>query len=211
MSFTLELCLIRHGETEWTEQALLHGRLDSPLSPRGRRHAEQTAGALAGQKFDAAYVSPRGRARQTAEIITRPLRLEAQVLAGLAEADYGWLEGRSLRRWEPDGTGPRLWRPLARALLHLTGERPGPFGRRVQAALDEMLARRPGGRLLVVTHWGVISMIMALLLDGEPQIWRRYGPWAACGITELRLDGSGWQAVRVNDHRHLDQSELEFD
>jgi len=206
---TVELVLVRHGETEWTEKGRLHGRLDSPLSPAGRLHAEQAARRLQEETFAAIYTSPRGRARQTADIIAQPLGQTPKVLDGLAEAHYGWLEGRSLHRWEPDGTGSRPWRPLARLIHATTAERPAPFGRRVQAALDTLAERHPGSRLLVITHWGVISMVMALLLDGDPATWRRYGPWAACGISELRREGAGWQAVRLNDQSHLQKERVE--
>jgi probable phosphoglycerate mutase len=199
------LYLIRHGETEWTEKALLHGRLDSPLSATGVLHARATAAALDGGVFDAIYTSPRGRARQTAEIVARPLGLAPQPLEGLAEADYGWMEGRSLRRWDPDpGDGSRsLGGWLGHVAITLTGERPGRFSQRVQAAFEELAGRHLGQRVVAVTHWGVLSMAMALLLDGDPQTRRRYGPWAACGLSELVLADGRWQAVRLNDQSHL--------
>src|SRR4030043_435873 len=71
MTSGLSLVLVRHGETEWMERGRLHGRLDSPLSPTGRRHAEQAAQRLHRERFDALYTSPLGRAMETAAILRR--------------------------------------------------------------------------------------------------------------------------------------------
>ncbi len=202
---SLRLILVRHGETEWTDLGLLHGRLDSPLSPAGRRHAGQAADSLAGQRFDAAYSSPRGRALETAAILCRPLGLTPWPLDGLAEADYGWMEGRSLRHWDPDPGHKRqtIRSRLARLAIGVTGEPFASFSRRVAAALVKMQADHPDGRLLIITHWGVLSLTMAMLLDGDARLRRKYGPWAACGISELCSNGAGWEAVRLNDKSHL--------
>jgi broad specificity phosphatase PhoE len=218
MTSDLQLVLVRHGETEWTELGLLHGRLDSPLSARGRRHAEQVALQLQGEPFDALYSSPQGRAMETADIIGNTTRLVPQPLEGLREADYGWLEGRSIIRYDPAGLGVRLLRPATMVMLRLTGERPEQIADRVREAVETITAHYPSGRVLVVTHWGVLNMIMACLVDRDPRVWKNHGPWAACGITELRApDGlprvaamdpilrptSGWKVIRLNDSAHL--------
>ena len=199
----LELVLVRHGETEWTDRGLLHGRLDSPLSLTGRRHAELTARQLHGERFDALYTSPRGRALQTASILGAAVGRTPQPLDGLQEADYGWMEGRPIRLFEPDGTVPRLLRLVVRLSIGLTGERHGKFSRRVGAAVEQLIERHPRARLLVVTHWGVLSITVALLVDRDTKVWRRYGPWAACGIAELRAAEDSWRVVRMNERSHL--------
>jgi probable phosphoglycerate mutase len=199
----LELFLVRHGETEWTERGLLHGRLDSPLSSNGVRHARQTADRLMGEKFDAIFASPKGRAMQTANILGATLNMQPIPLEGLSEMDFGWTEGKPLKLFEPDGTGLGIFRPIVWMARSLTAEQPQRFARRVQGALETMQSQHPGGRLLVVTHWGVLSMLMALIMDGNAQRWKEYGPWAACSLSVVRANGQGWQAVRLNDQAHL--------
>lgn len=205
MQPTLQLILVRHGETEWTELGLLHGRLDSPLSPTGRQHAEQTADRLRGETFDALFASPKGRAMQTALILGEALGMEPIALDGLSEMDFGWSEGKPLTHFDPDGTGFWLFRPLVRFAMRLTAERTQHFAARIRDAIAAMQAQYPNGRLLVVTHWGVISMLMALLLDGDLQRWRDYGPWEACSISELHAEDGVWHTIRMNDHVHLQE------
>ncbi len=204
MADGIQLVLVRHGETEWTEKGLLHGRLDSPLSATGRLHARQAGVQLSGQHFDALFSSPRGRALETAAFIGQETGLAPEPLEGLQEMDYGWLEGRPLDYVDPDGTGAFLLRPLVRLAMAATGERPGQMAKRIANAIDTLCEEYTGGRLLLVTHWGVLSMIQAQLLNGHHRSWRSNGPWAACGISELRHRDGNWQAVYLNRHDHLD-------
>jgi broad specificity phosphatase PhoE len=199
----LQLVLVRHGETEWTERGLLHGRLDSPLSPTGARHAALAAERLRGEAFAALYTSPQGRALQTAEILGERLGLAPVPLDGLREMDFGWLEGKSLRHVDPDGRGARILRPMVHLISRLTAERPEQFTSRVKSAVETMRTQHPHGRLLVVTHWGTLSLLFALLIEGSPRNWRRYGPWHACGISELHAVNGAWQIAYINDYNHL--------
>jgi broad specificity phosphatase PhoE len=201
----LQLILVRHGETEWTERGLLHGRLDSPLSAAGRRHAALAADRLRGETFEALYTSPLGRAVQTASVLGEALGLAPIPLAGLREMDFGWSEGRPLNLVDPDGSGARFFLPFLRLATALTAERMDRFAARLGSAVEMMQAQHPHGRLLVVTHWAALSMLMALLLEAEPRRWRRYGPWAACGISELHAANGGWQAIRLNDQAHIQE------
>jgi probable phosphoglycerate mutase len=210
MTSDLSLVLVRHGETEWTERGRLHGRLDSPLSPTGRRHAEQAAQRLRGEPFEALYTSPLGRARQTAAILEEAVGLTPQALDGLAELDFGWLEGAPAFLWRDDEAAARALRP-ARALLHaLSAERPAHFRQRVARALEEMTSSHASGRLLVVGHYAVFSCLLGVMMDAPGSDWRRYGPWTACAISEVRRPrssgdgrGAGWEIVRLNDEAHL--------
>lgn len=203
---TLSLVAVRHGETEWIERGLLHGRLDSPLSEAGRRHAHQTADRLKGESFDALYTSPLGRAVQTAEILGSALGLTPQPLNELREVDFGVLEGRPRKLLDAEGLPGRLVRHLARALFLLTGEPWPHVAERVRTVIRLLVEQHPAGRVLVVTHWSVLSLLTAFLLEGDASHWRRYGPWQACGLSEFVLVRDGevaWRALRLNDTSHL--------
>lgn len=203
----LRWTVVRHGETEWIELGLLHGRLDSPLSTTGRRHAQQTAEHLRGECFDALYTSPLGRAVETAAILGQALGLTPEPLAELREMDFGLLEGRPRHLLDAENPAGRLLRPLARAAVVLTGESPRRVAQRVSAAVDLLVARHPTGRLLLVTHWSALSHLAAQLLDRDPRAWRHYGPWEPCSLSEIvgvRAPELIWRAVRLNDTSHLD-------
>jgi probable phosphoglycerate mutase len=73
------ILLVSHGQTLFNAEGRLQGRLDSPLSAAGIRHA-QAQGALIrsliGEPDDYTVVSsPLGRARMTAKIICRTARI----------------------------------------------------------------------------------------------------------------------------------------
>lgn len=201
-----ELVLVRHGETEWTELGLLHGgRLDSPLSPKGRSQARSAAQRLRGEDFAALFSSPLGRAMQTAEILGEALGLIPEPREGFREYKFGWMEGKPKTIFEPDGTGPFFMKPFIYLGILLTGERPNQFNQRVLRAMDDITDQHPSDRILVVTHWGVLSLIMAALLDADPKRWREYGDWAPCGITELHLQDGKWQLIQMNEAEHLQE------
>jgi len=65
-----EICLLRHGETEWNVAGRLQGSLDSPLTPLGREQARRLGAVLArrlgGDRVPRMQTSPLGRAQETA-------------------------------------------------------------------------------------------------------------------------------------------------
>ena len=96
------LLVIRHGETQWNVAGRLQGRRDTPLTANGMRQALAVAVRLSETVADldeaAFWVSPLGRARQTASILadiwSHPFeRFREEPL--LAERSYGAFE-RSL-------------------------------------------------------------------------------------------------------------------
>lgn len=214
MSGGLRLVLVRHGETEWTERGLLHGRLDAPLSATGRRHAAQTAARLRAEAttdpVDLVYSSPLGRAMQTAAVLADAVGHVPVPLDGVRERAYGWMEGKPMWLADPDGkTVPGL-KHLARWIMQRTAEPFAAFAQRTRAAAEALLSRHPDGRVVVVTHWGVISLLVASLVDGRPDTWTGRGPWAACGLTELHADPAAgcWRVTRLNLHDHLHEGSL---
>ena len=68
MSMGTELWLVRHGETEWSLSGAHTSRTDIPLTEHGKKRAEELRDYLKGTKFDAVFVSPMQRARETCAI-----------------------------------------------------------------------------------------------------------------------------------------------
>jgi probable phosphoglycerate mutase len=151
---------------------------------------------------------------ETASILGAALGLAPQPLDGLAELDFGWLEGAPSFLWRDGGMAAAALRPL-RALLHwLTAERPEEFRDRVAQALEEMVRRHPNGRLLVVAHFAVFSSLLSEMMGTPGSDWLRFGPWTACAISEVRRlpgphdgKGPGWEILRLNDTSHLEEGE----
>jgi len=198
-----QVLIVRHGETKLLQKDRIHGQLDSPLSPKGISDAHKTAARLSSEHFDVLYCSPLGRARQTAAIIGEPLGLEPIPVHGLQERSYGWLEGKKLSWFEPDESGPRILLPIVRLSLKLSGEDPQEMVLRTIDAFETIISNHLHQRILIVAHWGTLS-ILKLYLDGsDTSMWRSVGPWTACSITEYHKNGSDWHPVHIDAADHL--------
>lgn len=97
MSDYPKIWLLRHGETEWNAERRVQGQLESRLSARGlghaRRQSELMAPILAAEN-PPCFVSPLGRAQQTAEIALAGRSFATD--ARLAEVHAGEFQGHKL-------------------------------------------------------------------------------------------------------------------
>jgi probable phosphoglycerate mutase len=153
------IVLVRHGETDWSRVGKHTGRTDVPLTDTGRAQAREVAGLLDGWAFDAVYVSPLGRARDTLALLGRTEAVT--VLDDLREWDYGDDEGRTTPEIRESRPGWTVW-----------GE--GPAGG--ETALDVagrvarvlLQAARHEGDVLVVAHGHVLRVLVARWLGLPP-------------------------------------------
>lgn len=203
MPNTTQLVLVRHADTTMTEKNRIHGHSDAPISKKGLRAIERTAKHFCGQRFDALYSSSLGRALTTAKHIGEAVGLEPVPLDGLRERGYGWLEGKLLPYFEPDLTGLVWLRPFVRFALFASGERDHVFINRVISTTEDILSNHRHGRVMMVVHWGVLSILTKYLAENTMDEWHEIGPWTACGITEFHANGRGWHTVRMDDAAHL--------
>src|SRR6476619_3540215 len=87
-----EVLVVRHGQTEWSRSGQHTSVTDLPLLPEGEEQARRLRTALADRRFVEVWVSPRERARRTAELAgLQP----TAVVEDLVEVDYGGYEGRT--------------------------------------------------------------------------------------------------------------------
>lgn len=155
----IRIDLLRHGET--VGGARLRGRLDDPLTEEGWRQMKNAVATRG--PWDAIVSSPLARcaefARAFAAECAIPLRLDAR----LCELDFGAWEGRDsaeIMKTEAEALR-RFW---ADPYRHPPpGGEPLPdFEQRVLAAWNDLRAHGTQ-RLLVITHGGVIRLILCRL------------------------------------------------
>ncbi len=103
------IILIRHGETQWNVAGRLQGRKDTPLTANGVRQALavglRLAERIAGETQLKFWVSPLGRARQTASILADTWSVPFEQFThdeALVERAYGSWEGRAHDEIERD-------------------------------------------------------------------------------------------------------------
>lgn len=148
-----QLCLIRHGQTDWNLEGRYQGQSDVPLNEKGLAQARSLIQQLDGQPFAAIFSSDLKRARQTAEHIAKHLGLTVQIEPRLREINQGEWEGvlvdeikaRYAEIWSQRTVDPASVRPPG-------GETVGEVARRVYAALDDISRLFPTGRVLIVSH-----------------------------------------------------------
>jgi broad specificity phosphatase PhoE len=141
-----ELLLVRHGETDWNAEGKLQGHTDRPLNDYGRRQARALADRLAGESIDAVYASDLSRARETAEIVGEKLGLTVAVDPDLREKNWG--------NWEGLTSDERLH-------IEFEGETSEAHRDRTLSAVQRIVERHPGERVVVVTHGGSLRRIQA--------------------------------------------------
>lgn len=153
-----ELCLIRHGETEWNLKGLTQGSTDIPLNELGREQARLTGAHLTGERWDALYASDLSRARETAAIIGGEVGLPAPVTdARLRERGFG----------EAEGLGVDVRKSRYTDSSSIPGAEPwAQVSERGIEALEEIVRKHDGRRLIVVSHGGLIISVLGRLSDG---------------------------------------------
>lgn len=104
---SLELYLIRHGETAWSITGQHTGVTDIPLTLHGEKQASELAPFLRTLHFARVLTSPLSRARHTCELAG--LGEGALIDADLAEWNYGEYEGRRTVDIQRDIPGWNVW------------------------------------------------------------------------------------------------------
>jgi len=225
-----QIVLLRHGEPQWSVDGG-PSVSDPTLTPFGTWQAEASARVLAAEhRFDALYVSPHRRARETADPLVVQTGLEPVTVEELAEVGVA-VDGFSSEeadRYFAEGSR----RPLGE---HWNGW-PGAetfhdFHERVTAGITDILLRhacrsyrehdftvwdlpeeKPS--IAIVAHMGTNAVILTHLLDIRPVPWewlRFETGLAAYSILQARRigpQGYVWSLLQFDREDHLVQARL---
>jgi probable phosphoglycerate mutase len=194
----VEIVLVRHGLPLRVE--LETGIADPELAAEGHEQAAKMAAYLGVEDVEAVYVSPLRRALETARPLCKVLGLEAVVSEGVAEFD------RNSREYVPveelRATNDPRWEKLLRGEWDGVDEDPSIFKARVVATVEDMIARHPGGRVVVVCHGGVINQYLAHVLGIETHVGFFYPKYTS--IHRVMAARSGERSiVSINEASHL--------
>ena len=185
--------VVRHGQTEWSRSGQHTGVTDLPLLPEGKDQAKALGTALAGWSFVDVWVSPRQRARRTAELAGLT---STRVDDGLVEVDYGGYEGRTTAEISAElGRDWSVWRDGT-----IPGETPGEtlaaVGDRVDRLLDRVRERLTDGDVALVAHGHVLRVLTARWLGLPAQAGALFalaaGSYGVLGHEHARPVLSAW-------------------
>ena len=147
------LLLVRHGETDWNAGRRWQGHTDVPLNARGRAQAAALAEELAADPPSAIYTSDLSRARETAEIVGTQLGVPVILEPRLREIHVGSREGLTAEE-----VGDREW----------DGEPHAEHGVRVLAAVRDVAAAHPNGRVLLPCATSPVSSPAHFVVGEDP-------------------------------------------
>jgi len=161
---SVELWLVRHGETEWSLDGRHTSWTEIPLTEHGRKRAEELREYLKDVKFAAVLVSPRQRAQETCRIAG--FGDVAVVDDGLQEWNYGESEGKTTAQMR-EKYGPQwsVWNSeiVGGESVEQVGERAdGVIARAVEAA-------GAGGKVALFAHAHILR-ILAVRWIGLPAV-----------------------------------------
>lgn len=194
MSETLEIVVVRHGESKANAEARMQGRFDSPLNDRGRAQAHVVGRWFASQGilWDVAFCSPLLRASETAQIISHaacgsPPRVDPD----LAEVAAGKLEGLNAEQ-----IAQRFPSYPARKLEELGdfAEYGGESYADIQARAERVISRVSAlsGRVLLVAHGGFnFHLVKRLICLPVPR------------VCVLRMDNCSATMLRLRERRGM--------
>lgn len=183
LATTMRMDLLRHGDTG---QRSYRGQLDDPLTDIGW---SQLRDAVVGRDWDVIVSSSMQRCAAFARELARerglPLALDARLVEyhfghwqGVPIEDLAETQGEALGRfWSDPGANPP---PGAETFA--------AFGQRLSAALDDIVRRHGGQRVLVITHGGAIRLLRCIAEA------RDFGDMAGIDVPHASVHAIDWRA-----------------
>ena len=158
---SVQLWLIRHGETEWSKSGQHTGSTEIDLTEEGRAQAVALRPMLAQLHPALVLCSPRRRAQDTAALAG--LHVDA-IDPDLAEWDYGDYEGRTTADIRRDVPGWTLWTHGVP-----NGETAAEVARRADRVIARARTHLSDGAVVLVAHGHISRVIGARWIELPPQ------------------------------------------
>jgi broad specificity phosphatase PhoE len=155
-------------------------------------------------RLDAVYVSPLTRAITTGAIIGKSHGLTPIPVQGLIEINYGDWEG--LYRKEVADKWPELHKQMhdnPSGLAIPGGETFTQLEVRVVGAFNEVVKAEEGKHILMVSHQGILKVLVAQLLDISYRDWNKF-EIQNTSFTRLTVDKGHIHFITLNDISHLE-------
>ncbi|MGP7818382.1 histidine phosphatase family protein [Niallia sp. 01092] len=185
------ICLIRHGETDWNSLGKIQGKTDIPLNEKGIKQAENCRDHLKGSNWNVMVTSPLIRAKKTATIINEALNLPLVEMEQFMERSFGEAEGKT--REEREKLYPDLQYPNQESREDLID--------RILKGLQKVVLDYPNKNVLLVAHGAVIHTILNTLSENQITLENTY-LMNAC-ISNIHYNDNKWTIKDYNVVDHL--------
>jgi probable phosphoglycerate mutase len=201
----LRLYLVRHGETVLNAERRYSGRVDVPLSERGREQAAALGARLGRQaELDAIVTSPLGRCVDTATAVSEACGGVPVVLDDdLIECDFGDWEGMTFAEVKEQYQAQLDAWLASTAVPPPGGESFQVVSLRAGRVMQRLREQYAGRQVAVVSHVSPIKIILRdALAAGDAFLHRLFLDSVGLSIVDLWPDG-GLAVRTVNDTAHL--------
>ncbi|MFQ5707448.1 MAG: histidine phosphatase family protein [bacterium] len=168
---SLQIFLIRHGQSAWNGKKRITGQLDPPLSPKGVQQSQNLARVLEHKTLSAIYTSSLSRAVETARPTADQHGLAIHKRDALMELHFGVLQGKFRDHRDPETQA--LWNRRKENMIDFRvpgGETYRELEQRVKPCLNQIIAQHEGRAVLIVGHRNTNRVILAALMDWPREV-----------------------------------------
>jgi alpha-ribazole phosphatase len=200
MPKTTMIDLLRHGEVEGGD--IFRGSTDDSLTDDGWDQMQATLQDYV--EWDVIISSPLLRCAEFSESLAQQEDIKLEIIDAFQEIDFGEWEGQSpddlikdndeiLKRW---------WlSPIKQTPPE--GENFHDFRARVLKSLNHMIEKHEGKHILLVTHAGVIRVILMYILGmQEENLFRLNVDYASISTIRMYHDDTGEWGTLISHGRH---------
>ena len=199
------LYLCRHAQTASSAVDSFNGQRELPLTGHGKEQALKLGQRLSAVRWAAVYRSPLGRTKETADLVAPGI--EAQVLPGLIEINYGGWEGLTVEQARALNPGRyKAWVADPEQMAPAGGETARQVADRALKALDEILEKHGDSPqpVLAVSHKATRRILGAALTGAPISKYRVRWPQDECALNLVELRPGKEPFLRLwNDTSHL--------
>ena len=186
----MRLWLVRHGETEANVAGLYSGHAPTPLTERGIAQAQTLGTLLRNVPVDNVLCSELERARHTTQLILGDREVPVRNMPELNEMFFGDWEMRHHRDLaREDAENYAVWCNDWQNATPTNGEGFQAFSQRVERFIAQLADYKTSQNLLVVSHQGVLSVLIARLLS-----------MPAAAMWHFRVEQGCWSAIDFCDN-----------
>jgi broad specificity phosphatase PhoE len=155
----------RHGQTDWNAEGRIQGHLDVPLNDLGRQQARLLIAHLRRLGLEALLCSDLSRSRESAEIISKALKIPVFVDSRLRETHLGQMQGLTRHeieeRFGVEFAARLRSIPISDADIEFLGCESGPqVIKRIESAISDFFASNQFTRVGISSHGGVIRRLI---------------------------------------------------
>lgn len=184
----MKLWLVRHGQTHANLAGVYSGISETGLTELGVSQATSVGTMLRAVPFDRVLCSERGRARHSTQLILQqPLPVITE--PRLNEMNFGDWEMQHHRDIQlADAENYAAWCRDWQNVIPTNGEGFQFFAARVKSFKDSLNSAPLHDNVLIVSHQGVLSLLIALLLE-----------MPAASLWHFMIEQGAWSMIEINE------------